>query len=74
MFRLHFTDAHITNYESFLKSWDEKAERVFDAELLRCGIFMPPAHTAFCSLPMGNREISKFENAVDATLPTLKAS
>ena len=68
MFRLHFTASPIRNYETFSSSWDEKTERLFDAELLKRGIFMPPAHSAFCSIPMGNQELEQFENVAGSAV------
>jgi glutamate-1-semialdehyde 2,1-aminomutase len=71
MFRLHFTSTPIRNYETFSSSWNEKTERLFDAELLQRGIFMPPAHSAFLSTPVGSQELEQFENAAASALDGL---
>jgi glutamate-1-semialdehyde 2,1-aminomutase len=73
IFRLHVTPTEVTDAETANLS-DEYAARLFDFFMLTSGVSLPRFHSAFCSTPMGKREMTQFKDAAAGALRKVKAA
>ena len=73
IFRLHFSRVEVKDYETASGS-DERAARLFDFLMLTKGVRLPGFHSAFCSTPMGRKELTQFKLAASESLAEIKKS
>ncbi|MGA2664067.1 MAG: hypothetical protein ABSF83_03900, partial [Nitrososphaerales archaeon] len=72
IFRLHFSSVEVTDAETAAKA-EELPARLFDFSMLTRGVSLPRFHSAFCSAPMGRKEMNRFKEAAAESLRELKA-
>ena len=71
LFAIHFTDQPVTDYRSKATA-DARTTHEFVLGLVNHGVLVAPRAMGALSTPMGEEEIQRFVDAVDATVAELK--
>jgi glutamate-1-semialdehyde 2,1-aminomutase len=71
MLALHFTDKPVVDYRGVVASDKKKARDLFFS-LLNHGVLMAPRLMGALSTPMGEDDVQRFVDAVDASVAELK--
>ena len=72
IFRLHFSSQEVRDSET-AEHTDEFSARLFDFLMLERGVSLPRFHSAFCSTPMGKKEVDKFRESTNESLAYIKS-